>query len=1261
MLREDFDDLSQVRHVEQGDPVAERNTAQPTRALELRLAQLRELVLSMRSATESGMLVIRGVTILTGPDGVALHDVVFYNSNTNLYEKALAAVTAVTDGFINNPTAYSFGIAISVSGNKADIMVGGYQAWADSNHKQAMLESTESYRPGVPYFLSDREPGKLTRFAPTLRVQVLIGTDQHFVLGVSWATPEAIENLYAVTAGMRPVGSLRLVGPDGEQNVIVGFDAIEKYSEPQQAWRSTKDSTVSEVQQFGYLIADAEVVLQPERPVYVSVNVSINGTVTVFSADTLENLISGGPLIFNSSNSLTALSSGTADSVRIYTVLDTTGKTVGTLKFRFVSTDCSFARRVIFKFPEDFQGWKHVHAPITPRATAILAGGQITGVDVVESSVGYSSAPTVVITDPDGSGAVATAVIDEWGGVSSVIMSSFGSGYTNPTVAFDSQVTDLSVMNGGSGAELSAAVDDGAISSISITDGGDGYLSNPDVLVVDADGGGSGAVVLALARNGKVVECKIANPGQNYVSPVLIVRPRLNGQYEKTTPAELTVTVVDGEVTEVLVASGGYNYAPGAKVNFFGVGSGAEASITLNAAGSITAVAVTNGGADYDDDTMAWVDEKTPKLFIDGGEPTAVAEGQVTMSSMHLESVEVVSEGLAYSNGVTIAASGGLAAGGVAAQLKAVLDGEGRIVDVLVINPGSGYRSKPTLTLSSVGDGNGAVLRPVLGSEIITAELLATGSGYQSQPTAWAGVPLKLIEVESGGSDYASAPEVTISAPEDPSGTQATAVAVLGGEIAAVTIVNGGSGYIDPENTWLEVSGGGGSGAVLQPIYVDDELAGVEIIDGGYGFTSTPAVNLIASNGSGAELSALIEGEDTVTRINLVCPGSGYATPPIVTIAAGNGETARAQAVLLGGTADIVPALSGSGGLRRAQASDMSPGNKLQLSDFHDDMDDGEVLFAAPLNTSFYYNIKADPRMRTRYPAVPLEKCSFLLNGVELMTSAYNESQRTAKDLEADVILARKTLFWPGLDVDGSPWDREFLHYINSPESGGRDHIIPQTGFSDEPSHWWRLWANTFNFESGRNRAWLHINRASRYFKSGRVVSIGVLSPLRAVDLVSGVESRSDGSPISGQVMITLDNQTNLLSPASEQVDLTSMGDLKVVFVNTTGRMVMVSSILLTVVFQLNQSGATPVTLHAAQVSVGTQEGGYHDIVGSTDSGSASAHVFAVNQGKELLPDAQGASPLIAPNQKVYMRVVLPAGGPILKQLATVRIKGHVL
>jgi hypothetical protein len=89
---------------------------------------------------------------------------------------------------------------------------------------------------------------------------------------------------------------------------------------------------------------------------------------------------------------------------------------------------------------------------------------------------------------------------------------------------------------------------------------------------------------------------------------------------------------------------------------------------------------------------------------------------------------------------------------GSGAQLQAIIS-NGRIIEVLVLNSGSGYNSPPTLTVE--GSGSGAILTPLIVSGTITGvKVVAGGSGYSPANTS--------VTVTSSGSNaqFSSTPKI---------------------------------------------------------------------------------------------------------------------------------------------------------------------------------------------------------------------------------------------------------------------------------------------------------------------------------------------------------------------------------------------------------------------------------------------------------------------------------------------------------------------
>ena len=297
---------------------------------------------------------------------------------------------------------------------------------------------------------------------------------------------------------------------------------------------------------------------------------------------------------------------------------------------------------------------------------------------------------------------------------------------------------------------------------------------------------------------------------------------------------------------------------------------------------------------------------------------------------------------------------------------------------------------------------------------------------------------------------------------------------------------------------------------------------------------------------------------------------------------------------------------------------------------------------------------------------MPLAKSALILNGNELNSSAYDETLGASKDASTDVWFARKTVFWTGYDACGSPWDEAWVQYVKDRAAAGTDIILQGTGFDEDQTGWWKWWESVGKFGTNQNSGWLHINRASRFFQSARVTSLGVLAPLKLTDIATGVQSSADGRPMTGQLLLSLDNQVNILSRAQVQVETTKSGELKAVYQNQTGKQVYISSIILQVVYQLNATGLLPTVGNNAKITVGTQAGGYRNIIGtfnpdSVQQDGVETKLYLTKQVKELFPDSRDSYVAISPFEQVFVRVDSPAGAPIEKQIVSVIIKGHVL
>ena len=125
---------------------------------------------------------------------------------------------------------------------------------------------------------------------------------------------------------------------------------------------------------------------------------------------------------------------------------------------------------VDFDMPDDPNGTK------AQAEATIDANGAISGITVTNPGSGYATAPNVVIRDGTlldpivnaGAGASAVTTIN----VTSIGLDTFGAGYTSPPT-----VTITDSVGNGSGATATATVDNGLVSAIAVTAAGTGYVT----------------------------------------------------------------------------------------------------------------------------------------------------------------------------------------------------------------------------------------------------------------------------------------------------------------------------------------------------------------------------------------------------------------------------------------------------------------------------------------------------------------------------------------------------------------------------------------------------------------------------------------------------------------------------------------------------------------------------------------------------------------------------------------------------------------
>jgi len=261
------------------------------------------------------------------------------------------------------------------------------------------------------------------------------------------------------------------------------------------------------------------------------------------------------------------------------------------------------------------------------------------------------------------------------------------------------------------------------------------------------------------------------------------------------------------------------------------------------AMGSVGTLSVTNGGSGYL--TAPLVTISAPN---DSNGVQATALAFISAGAGTVVDTKISNDGSLYDSLPTIVFSPPETVGGVRATAYPVLT-SGKVQQIIITNPGSGYLSTPTITITTNHNGSGAAATAVLGNGSVTA-----------------------LAVTNAGSGYTSPPTVTFTSS---TGSNAAALAQLltfkTGTVA-VLVNTGGSGYSNSANVVVSFSGGGGANAAATAIVSGNVVSQVIMTNPGTGYTSAPTVTI---TGGGATVNATATAYATTDTITDVATFSG--------------------------------------------------------------------------------------------------------------------------------------------------------------------------------------------------------------------------------------------------------------------------------------------------------------------------------------------------------------------------------------------------
>jgi hypothetical protein len=475
-------------------------------------------------------------------------------------------------------------------------------------------------------------------------------------------------------------------------------------------------------------------------------------------------------------------------------------------------------------------------------------------------------------------------------GVSSLTLTNGGNGYSpNPAVGFSG--------GGGSGATATAAINGSVQSPVTVTAGGSGYTSAPGVTFTSAPAGGVTATGTS-AITGVVNSITVTARGSGYTSaPSVVFDNTTAGGSGAAGTANLT-----GAVQSVGVTAGGSGYTSAPAVSLSG-GGGTGATATSAITNIVNSVTVTTPGTGY---------TSAPTVSLTGGGGSgATATAAVTNI---VQSVTVNTGGTGYSSNPGVTFTGG---GGSGATATATINGS---VASVAVTAGGSYTTMPTVSFTG-GGGSGATATATGGVPTGNppAVTITNGGVCSSAPTVTFSAPpaggtttqgtvsfsngqnkVTGVTVTVSGSGYTSAPTLTFTGGSCT--TQPTATAIIA--VTAVGVTAGGNNYTSAPGVSFS------SGAAAATATISGSVASVNVTSGGTGYTSAPTVGFTGGGGSGATATANLTG--VVQSVSVTAGGSGYTSAPTVGFTGGGGSGAAATANLTGIVQSVTVTAGGS-------------------------------------------------------------------------------------------------------------------------------------------------------------------------------------------------------------------------------------------------------------------------------------------------------------------------------------------------------------
>ena len=492
---------------------------------------------------------------------------------------------------------------------------------------------------------------------------------------------------------------------------------------------------------------------------------------------------------------------------------------------------------------------------VAPVSSSTILNGVVNTASLSAYGSGFYTTPNVVVSPPTVT-AVANASI--FGGyVSALTVTTPGTGYLNaPYINIAAPPTAVTAI----GVPVINSVT-GGVTGVTMINAGVGYVTAPSITF-----SAGSATAVANIENGSITGITVTNAGTGYsrATPPTVVF----GAPPQAIQAQAVATVSNtGAITGMALVNTVVGLTVGGTNTGYSAGSPPTVTISAPATATVTATAVSAGVTTLTLSTIVGTLLAGQSITISGS-TKAGNNGTFTILSI-LDATRIT-----FNNptGLSNDSTGSLVMG-VRALGSVVLNTAGTsIASVRITNPGAGYTSAPTVTVSS-------------GNATVTAVIGTGGIGYLSIPSVGVlgATSFNVVSLVTG-----------TTSPFAFTTTRATMLANINndaiGSVGSLSIINGGSGYTaDPTVTFI-ASAGSTAQASLS-INASGGINGIVMINGGYGYglattggASEPiTVSIVSSGGSGAVIGTPVVTY-TLDRFVYTNKGSGYTTPPTCTI-----------------------------------------------------------------------------------------------------------------------------------------------------------------------------------------------------------------------------------------------------------------------------------------------------------------------------------------------------------------------------------------